>query len=499
MTRIALSLVSHTNVGKTTLARTLLGRDVGTVRDEAHVTDRADRYVLIQTHEGDTAEGHALELWDTPGFGDSARLARRLAQQGNAIGWFLTEVWDRFRDRPFWHTQQAIRHVRDEADVVLYLVNAAESPQDAGYVEPEMRVLHLIGKPVIVLLNQLGPPKPPPEEAAQVQRWRAHLAQWREVRDVLPLDAFARCWVQEFAWLAAVGRVLGADKHSAFAALSAAWQAQREAMFDEAMRVIAERIARAAMDRERVGDEGLRGKLRELGRALGVGKEGEPTPREAAMAQLAARLDADLRASNDRLIALHGLTGSARADILTRLAEHYALSERVSEGKAALWGGLITGALTGLKADIATGGLTMGGGLLTGGVLGALGAAGLARGVNVLRGADHTQVAWADEVLIGLVQSALLTYLAIAHYGRGRGEWVEGERPAHWQAVASEAVAAVQPRIAQTLAARADGEAAALGTAMQPLLAEAARQILTTLYPGATPPHEHAASGDPSP
>ena len=36
-TRVALSLVSHTNVGKTTLARTLLRRDVGEVRDEAHV------------------------------------------------------------------------------------------------------------------------------------------------------------------------------------------------------------------------------------------------------------------------------------------------------------------------------------------------------------------------------------------------------------------------------------------------------------------------------
>ena len=31
--RISLSLVSHTNVGKTSLARTLLGRDVGEVRD----------------------------------------------------------------------------------------------------------------------------------------------------------------------------------------------------------------------------------------------------------------------------------------------------------------------------------------------------------------------------------------------------------------------------------------------------------------------------------
>ena len=40
---VSLSLVSHTNAGKTTLARTLLGRDVGEVRDEAHVTEQADR------------------------------------------------------------------------------------------------------------------------------------------------------------------------------------------------------------------------------------------------------------------------------------------------------------------------------------------------------------------------------------------------------------------------------------------------------------------------
>ena len=36
---VTLSLVSHTNVGKTTLARTLLRQDVGEVRDQAHVTE----------------------------------------------------------------------------------------------------------------------------------------------------------------------------------------------------------------------------------------------------------------------------------------------------------------------------------------------------------------------------------------------------------------------------------------------------------------------------
>ena len=43
-TTIALSLVSHTNVGKTTLARTLLGRDIGEVRDAAHVTEAAETH-----------------------------------------------------------------------------------------------------------------------------------------------------------------------------------------------------------------------------------------------------------------------------------------------------------------------------------------------------------------------------------------------------------------------------------------------------------------------
>ena len=42
MNTISISLVSHTNAGKTALARTLLVRDVGTVSDAPHVTEFAD-------------------------------------------------------------------------------------------------------------------------------------------------------------------------------------------------------------------------------------------------------------------------------------------------------------------------------------------------------------------------------------------------------------------------------------------------------------------------
>ena len=219
---ISLSLVSHTNVGKTTLARTLLSQSVGEVRDEPHVTDTNDRFELAQTPQGDQ-----LVLWDTPGFGDSARLARRLLQSDRPIGWFVSQVWDRFADRALWSSQQAVHNVREEADVVLYLVNAAENPEDAGYVEPEMKILAWIGKPIIVLLNQMGPPAGHQAEEAEIDRWRSYLTRFGNVHQVLALDAFARCWVQEGALLQAVEPLLLQAKKPAFGRLNRLWQNQR--------------------------------------------------------------------------------------------------------------------------------------------------------------------------------------------------------------------------------------------------------------------------------
>ncbi len=76
---------------------------------------------------------------------------------------------------------------------------------------------------------------------------------------------------------------------------------------------------------------------------------------------------------------------------------------------------------------------------LAGGVLGALGGAGLARGYNMVRGIDAITVTWTDAVMNRLIQSALLTYLAVAHYGRGRGEWAQSEHPAHWEKTVTDA------------------------------------------------------------
>ena len=499
---LSLSLVSHTNAGKTTLARTLLGRDVGTVRDAPHVTEFADVFTMLET-----LHGEQLLLWDTPGFGDSLRLVKRLRAAGNPLGnplgWFMSQVWDRWRDRAFWASQQAMRNVRDEADVMLYLVNASEAPEAAGYVQPEMELLGWIDKPVIVLLNQLGAPTDAALEAAELERWRRHLDPHPHVRAVLPLDAFARCWVQEGTLLSAIEAVLAGERRALMQRLHAAWRAQRQHTFDAAMQSLAHSLARLAGAAERVPDAGsFNARLRQVGSAIGIAtgiKGAEQTPTALAQKALAQRLDAEVRASTGELIALHGLEGQAQGEILTRLATHFEMRLRLDEGKAALWGGMVSGALVGLKADILSGGLTLGGGLLAGGLIGALGAAGLARCVNLVRGTDQSWVAWNAQALDQMLEAALLRYLAVAHFGRGRGDWAQGESPPHWREVIQRALEPQREAISLVWSERdalgnggnsgaAQAEAERLSAAaLQPIVAQAAMDALRILYPGAVP------------
>lgn len=485
--RIALSLISHTNAGKTTLARTLLQRDIGEVRDAPHVTELAEDHLLLRSEAGDE-----LRLWDTPGFGDTVRLVQRLRQQQTPIGWFLSEVWDRWRNRPFWASQQALKHVREQSDVVLYLVNAAETPQAASYVMPEMQLLAWMGKPVIVLLNQLGAARSPQEEAADVERWRQHLSPWPLVRKVLPLDAFARCWVQEGALLQSVVDVLEEPQRSAMQGIRQAWLAQRLRTFDEAAASVAATLARVAATRVPLETssglaDGLRQLTARLGRVFGS-EAGSDDALARARGLLAAQLDEEVRRGTAELIALHGLSGTAQGEILRRVAQQVEVSARVDEGRAALLGGVVSGALAGLKADIASGGLTMGGGLLAGGLLGALGAAGLARGINVMRGGGPPWVGWSAEAMTPIVEAALLRYLAVAHFGRGRGQWAQGEAPAHWQPLVAQVLKARQAHwqaLWQGRSGRLDatGEAEQLQPGVAELVRISLRELLSQLYP----------------
>ena len=359
-TSISLALLSHTNVGKTTLARTLLRRDIGAVMDRAHVTEVAESHVLMRTADGDE-----LVLWDTPGFGDSVRLQRRLAASGQPVGWFLAQVWDRFADRAFWCSQQAMRAARDSADVVLYVANATEDPAAAGYVEPELRILDWLGKPALVLLNQLGTRAGPRASVS----WQSN-----GVRCCGGTNPQARCTCCRSMPLRAAGcrstrcstplqLCLDDDERPAFARLAQAWRERDLDVLSRSARVIAQQLARLARDEVQLPDPTLAEKV---SRALQGGAEVTlSASEERARRTMLDRLDAAVRESTAALVALHGLTGTASGDILQQIGHRICDPARARRRQGRARGVVSSsGALGGLAADVAAGGLTFGAGAI---------------------------------------------------------------------------------------------------------------------------------------
>ncbi len=468
---VTLSLISHTNAGKTTLARTLLRRDVGEVRDAAHVTLFNESYTLLEQ------DARMLRLWDTPGFGDSARLLKRLRREKNPIFWFLSQTWDRLTDKPLWCSQQALKNVRDDADVVLYLVNATEPPEVAAYITPEMEILGWVGKPVLVLLNQTGPAQDSAIEDSETNAWRDHLSVYPFVRDVLRLDAFARCWVQEERLMEVLAPLMSEAKVESFKQLKRAWHQRNVDIFRRSSRVLSELLTAAVVDGAEVRTETLLERV-------GIGRNELNKEYQEAREKLANRLADRIVATTNRLIELHGLEGEAARALGTLAREKFHTPQQVPEAIWSVLGSVAGGAMGGLIADLKMGGMTFGGGALVGGIAAGIGAYALIKSYNLVRGSDH-RLHWSREHFREQVRLAMLTYLAVAHFGRGRGEWQESAEPAHWNQVITEVIDEHSDGVDRLWKEGVEKGAlpAALSKAAQSIIHDSLICVLVRLYP----------------
>ncbi|GEP45347.1 DUF3482 domain-containing protein [Brevifollis gellanilyticus] len=470
---VTLSLISHTNAGKTTLARTLLRQDVGEVRDAAHVTLYNQSYPLLEH------DARLLRLWDTPGFGDSARLLKRLKRERNPIFWLISQTWDRLTDKPLWCSQQALKNVREEADVVLYLVNATEPPEVAAYIAPEMEILGWVGKPVLVLLNQTGPAQEASVEEAEVQAWRDHLKAWPIIRDVICLDAFARCWVQEDRLMHALSPLMSETKAEAFKQLKRAWHQRNQDVFHDSSRVLSELLTAAVVD-------GIEVRSETLWERIGIGRSDLNKEYGDAREQLATRLADRLLSSTNRLIELHGLEGEAARRLGQLAQDQFHVPVKVSETIWSVVGSVAGGAMGGLIADLKMGGMTFGGGALVGGIAAGIGAYALIKSYNLVRGSDH-RLHWSCEHFREQVRLAMLTYLAISHFGRGRGEWQESAEPAHWNSICGQIIDEHADGITRVWKSGVEANALpdAVSKAAHALIYDCLSCVLVRLYPGA--------------
>ncbi len=492
--RIQLSLISHTNLGKTTLARTLLKRDVGRVLDQAHVTDRASAWTLLKDGEQE------LILWDTPGFGDTVRLLERFRRRSNPLGWVLNQVWDRVNNRALWFNQRTLKHIHEQADVVIYLVKASEDPTQVGYLAPELELISHFDLPVILLLNHVGTEAD--TEAIELA-WREQAAQFPIIRSVLTLDAFSRCWVEEVKLFQHVREVLAPERLPMMDALIEGWRSGQAAAFDQSVEVITHFLTEASLDFEPLEASSAGSTFERL-----IGKVTDTVRQKKAKDLLSKRLDARHLPFIRQLIETQGLIVDERGlqDVRERLSMDFSVPRNTAE--EARWitviSSVVTGAATGLTADILAGGLTFGGGLLAGSLGGLLAGLALGKAHMLIHSTGQPAVCWSPTFLTGFSRYALLTYLTAAHFGRGRGQFREAENedgepgPGPWIEAVEQALDGCGPALVQQWKAleqlREQLESASaelreqvkleLHKALQPVFARAMRHSLVQLYPG---------------
>jgi hypothetical protein len=352
------------------------------------------------------------------------------------MGWIMNEVVDRFVNRSLFLSLEAARNVRAEADVVLYLVNARERPEDAGYVGPELTLLDALEKPVLMILNQV-----PGERLGNVKtladRWMKHYSEHACLKEVLLLDAFLRSWHQELRLLDALEPLLAAPKQVALKRLRAHYTDEQQRHFEACARFAAETIWFAAHQTTENDDKDAK---RVFARLLG---------------ELQKRLDQYL----DVLISHHGLEAKGRAHLKADIEQMTGLvGKRLSEERTGLMAGAVTSAGSGLMADILAGGMTFGGGMLLGFLGGYLGGVSFARLRNMFGGKGPAS--WEKDALVQFYTLLASYYLLAALHGRGKGELVLGETTPFL----IDAMAAVAPRLASRidhLIDRARGDASA--------------------------------------
>ncbi len=466
MERIAISLAGHTNNGKTTLARTLLRKNVGVVDDRPHVTDIADGHVLAKDGEAE------IILWDLPGFGDSARLKKRLMQSG-LVAWLLT-TFDRWTDRPLWCSQQCLQNARNDADVVLYLVEAGADPAGSAEVRAEMEVLGMIGKPVILLLNQTGMPDGK-RDAALVQGWLDSLADCGFLRGALPLDGWMRCWIQEATLFQRIAAILPPVKQPHFDRLITDWKKEHhDRVLAVSVQIMADALAETAADRVVVEKESM------LDKAVSVISSKPSEQSERARAALVDSLVRRSRRVMEQLLEAHRLEGVPKDRVDSMVEGLRASNPNAPPEALAVLGGIGSGLLAGLLADIQAGGMTFGGGAAAGAVIGGLAAYALGRGFQKVKGQDGAaRLQWSKEFLIDEWIAMGMRYLTIAHFGRGQGQWQEpldASLPERWKELIDRWTQEWNPQIITALSKANAGET-------NTLLDSMIRETLDQLYP----------------
>ncbi|WP_040259516.1 DUF3482 domain-containing protein [Pseudomonas massiliensis] len=411
---LRLAVVGHTNVGKTSLLRTLT-RDpgFGEVSHRPGTTRHVEGARL-------SVDGQALlELYDTPGLEDAVALLEYLDRLGNGhvrldgparIEAFLGSAEARQR---FEQEAKVVRQL-SASDAGLYVIDARE-PILAKYRD-ELQILASCGKPLLPVLNFVSAP------AARREAWQAALAR------------------------------LGLHALVAFDTVAPPQDGERRLY--ESLALLIER-ARPGLERLIEDLEQQRQQRLAAGRALiaellidcaACRRAVAPDARAVEVEALRAQVRQREQACVSELLALFGFRpGDAEAASLPlldgRWGDDLFNPETLRQLGVKVGGGLAAGAAAGAGIDLLAGGLTLGLATLAGAVAG--GALQTARGyggrlLGKWRGEQLLSVDDAVLRLLALRQNALMQALVRRGHAaqdsvqlpeQDPGQWREGRLP----------------------------------------------------------------------
>jgi GTPase SAR1 family protein len=188
---LAIALVGHSNVGKTSLVAAL-SRDADLqIAEEAGTTRVADRREF-------RLDGQPLLVFlDTPGFEEASRIGKWLdAVEGDLDGPARVEAFlaDEATHVRFSAEKEALR-AAGGADVLAYVADVSQPP--SGQQRHELRLLRRTGVPMIAVLNVL-------DDADRRAEWTDTLRR-EGIDTIVPLDAHAFPAQQEADFYAALG------------------------------------------------------------------------------------------------------------------------------------------------------------------------------------------------------------------------------------------------------------------------------------------------------
>jgi hypothetical protein len=332
---------------------------------------------------------------------------------------------------------------------------------DPGALEVAVPQLRTAACPVLLVPSVRGPD----EAAATLHASGVRVA-------VVPLTDLPT-WHEDDTLRRAIAQLLPKHMDAGWNRLAALWREHAATRLQQSTQALAGELLACARDTQPLEVSPLG--VRQL--VVRGERDASDTARNAAVAALVARVRERQQATDQHLLALHGVD-QTHAAITHALPGTVRVHHAVDEPQAGL-AGAASGAAMGAAVDLMTGGLTLGAASALGALVGGGAALVAAAWKNRAGQPGASLVMLDDRVLLGLADLALLRYLGVAHAGRGTSGdagWVDAVR-----AVSEPQRALLREVLAQARSPK-DAEAAAAAARLADTLRRLALEALARLH-----------------